>query len=848
MGNQAANRATTASSHVLGQHGPEFLRTQVLLMSALLRLLLTGLVLANALDVLAQTGASPGNERLGPQADCGQLCRTDSEKPDASRFPAPGADPENRLFLPLLKHITNDQRQFWSSPKELRKPAALKTLLPLAGLTGALIAGDSWIAKQVPANQVQRSRDISNYAVFSLVGAATGSYAFGQFLGDDHLRETGFLSGEAVLNSTLVTYAFKEATLRQRPYEGNGRGSFWQGGSSLPSEHAALAWSVATIVAHEYPGPLTKLLAYGLASTVTLTRVTGKQHFSSDAVVGSALGWYLGRQIYRAHHNPDLGGASWDDLQNDDDTEKGPRPPGKMGSPNVPLDSWVYPALERLAAFGYIQTAFIGLKPWTRMECAQLVQQAGEAVQQTEGAEGDLADLQAQLQHEFAYEFGLLDGERNATARLESVYGRGVSISGPALTDGYHFGQTLSYDFGRPFRTGTNAQFGGSFGAAIGPVAVFVRAEFQHAPSAPALSDAVRNFISTTDLVPVPAATVFAPINRARLLDAYIALNLKEGWQLSFGKQSLSWAPGPGGSFLWSDNIEPIPMLRLAQSETHLPGFLKVLGPVRLDNFFGRLEGNTYISQPYIYGNKINFKPLPNLELGFGRSVTIGGKGGDPLTAKNFILSFFGQMSSQLNSVPGDNHAGFDWTFYVPKVRNYLVFYGDLYADDDPVPFINPPKNPFRPGIYLTRFPRLARLDFHMEAASTESPSFPNPWNLNYWNNTYREGYTSNGNLIGNTVGRTGRAIQFWFNYWISPKNTLQFTYKHNTVSKDFVPQGGSWQDYSLRHEVYLHSGFYLKSQLQYEHISRYPLLFSGPHSNLTAVVELGFVPQKSRK
>ena len=154
-----------------------------------------------------------------------------------------------------------------------------------------------------------------------------------------------------------------------------------------------------------------------------------------------------------------------------------------------------------------------------------------------------------------------------------------------------------------------------------------MRAELQHAPSAPALSDAVRNFIGTRDEVPVLAAALFAPINRMRLLDSYVALNLKEGWQLSFGKESLSWGRDREVTFLWSDNIEPITMLRLTQSETRLPGFLSVLGPVRIDSFFGFLEGHTYIPHPYIYGNKINFKPLPNLELGFGRTVTIGGTG-----------------------------------------------------------------------------------------------------------------------------------------------------------------------------------------------------------------------------
>ena len=92
-----------------------------------------------------------------------------------------------------------------------------------------------------------------------------------------------------------------------------------------------------------------------------------------------------------------------------------------------------------------------------------------------------------------------------------------------------------------------------------------------------------------------------------------------------------------------------------------------------------------------------------------------------------------------------------------------------------------------------------------------------------------------------------GRSIQGWFNYWISPRNTLQFTFKHNTVSQHFVPQGGVWQDYGLRQEVELRSGLYLKSQLQYEHISRYPLLFSGPQSNVTATIEMGLVPRRSR-
>jgi hypothetical protein len=49
-----------------------------------------------------------------------------------------------------------------------------------------------------------------------------------------------------------------------------------------------------------------------------------------------------------------------------------------MASTYVPIESWVYPAVERLALAGYIQTAFAGQRPWTRMEIARLIGEAQE--------------------------------------------------------------------------------------------------------------------------------------------------------------------------------------------------------------------------------------------------------------------------------------------------------------------------------------------------------------------------------------------------------------------------------------------------------------------------------------
>jgi hypothetical protein len=605
---------------------------------------------------------------------------------------------------------------------------------------------------------------------------------------------------------------------------------------------------------------VTQIAVYSLATAVSATRVLGKQHFPSDVLVGGAMGWLIGRQVYRTHHDPELGGGGWDNLSGSDDAEDS-RPRQHMGSPSVPLDSWVYPAFERIAALRAINTQIMGLKPWTRMECARLTEEASESLQQGLVLDADeVSRLQSQLADQFAYEINLLGGGHNLTANLESAYARLVSISGPALTDSYHFGQTVSDDFGRPYERGTNGQAGGAFSAAAGPLVLYIQAEFQHAPSAPALSAAAVNAISVGDMVStsqVQAGPV-ATVNRLQLLDSYAGVNLGN-WQLTLGKQSLSWTPAPGGSMIWSNNIDPVNMARIVNPEPiHLPFLLKYFGPVRIDQFFGRLEGHPYVPRPFIYGQKISMKPWSRLELGFARTVEIGGQGsGNPLDGRDLLESFFGAYNNALDSVPGKTSTEMDWSFYVPWVQDYVVLYGDAYAVDDQLPIKDPPKNPWRPGIYITRFPGLPKLDLHVDSVSTEQPGLSfdtfytggpaNAGRFNYWNFNYRDGYTNGGNIIGNAVGRDGRAFEAWLTYWLSARNNVQFLYKKSSVGADFMPGGGAWQDFSVISQIYLPSGFYAKTEIQYEQISHYPILFNGPENNLTAILELGFSPRERK-
>ncbi|MGA2814591.1 MAG: capsule assembly Wzi family protein, partial [Candidatus Acidiferrum sp.] len=650
----------------------------------------------------------------------------DAESSSKTDKPEKTPDYDNTLGPHLLRRFLWDQGAIWSSPARIRFADA-DWLLPFGLAMAGTLSSDTDFSKHLSSSpsRLSRSGSFSTDALVGMGGLAGGMYLWGHLMHDDHRKETGLLAAEAAANSLAVTYTLKYALQRERPLANDYQGDFWKSGDGFPSEHAAAAWSIASVIAHEYPGPLTEILAYGGASAISAARLTAKQHFPTDVLVGSALGWLSGEITYRNHHDPELGGASWPTFEESREFFEDDRPRKSMGTAFVELDSWVYPAFDRLVGLGYVHTSLAGQRPWTRMECARLLEEASEELPYGEAMSGAASVLIDELQSEFSYETRLLDGGRNVTADLESVYVRAVSISGPALTDGYHFGQTVSYDFGRPFERGTNGQAGGAFRAALGPLVIYVRAEEQHAPGAPAPSDAVRNIIALRDMVAEPPDVPVAPINRPQFLDAYVGVNLNN-WQLLVGQQSLSWGPGVGGSLLWSDNAEPVNMVRLVNSEPiRLPGILKHLGPLRLDEFLGKLRDHPYTPHPYIFGQKVNFKPWSFLEFGVGRTSTIGGQGGDPLTFGNFVDLVFSRTSSTTedHSIPGDSHSNLDWTFYVPRVHKYLVFYGEFYADDFHA-FRTPKNNPYpyRPGIYLTRFPGIPKLDFHAEITSTEGP------------------------------------------------------------------------------------------------------------------------------
>src|SRR2546423_893255 len=230
-------------------------------------------------------------------------------QPSPTPQPRPSPTPAGRHFF---GNILRDQRAIWTSPLRVGRGDA-KWLAPLGASAAVLFATDRRTAGEAAEGgtnplRVRISRDISRGGDFYTTGALAATfYLAGRASHNARARETGVLGAEALIDSGIVAEALKAVSERARPPVDNASGEFFSGGKSFPSGHAISAWSFATVVANEYRHKrFVQVSAYGLATAVSISRFTGRKHFLSDVLIGSALGYGIGRYVYSKHHDPAL--------------------------------------------------------------------------------------------------------------------------------------------------------------------------------------------------------------------------------------------------------------------------------------------------------------------------------------------------------------------------------------------------------------------------------------------------------------------------------------------------------------------------------------------------------------
>ena len=496
----------------------------------------------------------------------------------------------------------------------------------------------------------------------------------------------------------------------------------------------------------------------------------------------------------------------------------------------IPIDSWIYPAVMRLQGMGYVDTVFLGMRPWNQEGVGHMLDEAEPIIADAKRFGDPTADYAKAICDAVAREIHFDENheclrDSSRAVRVESAYSALRGLSGTPLRDSYHLGATIVNDFGRPYENGLNNYSGLSGYANAGRFMLYARGEFQDAPSATGYSTALASTLSSSvDNIPfvnpatgLPFSQTTIPMGpisqstKGQVLEAYALVNL-HGHAVSFGKEDEWLGPGRGGAMAYSNNAENIYALHIDRTDPlYIPILSELTGPFRYEFLVGPLKGHTFVpgtpasrvnpGAPWVHVEKISFRPTRNLEFGFERTVIWGGKGHEPITLKTFLRSFF-STSAPNGTVknsrrdPGARFGAFDFSYRLPFLRNWLTLYSDSEVHDDVSPIDAPRRASIRPGLYLSHFPGLHQMDLRVEAVLTD-PSISNSQggHFMYYEGVQRQGYTNNGQLFGDWIGREDKGGQAFLNWNLSPREWIQIGYRNQKAAKDFIFGGTTLND-----------------------------------------------------
>jgi hypothetical protein len=567
------------------------------------------------------------------------------------------------------------------------------------------------------------------------------------------------------------------------------------------------------------------------------------------------------------------------------------------GSPYIPVDSWIYPAVLRLYSLGFLDHVFLGLRPWTRASLSHMLEDTGAKIEDTKAGPvtDEARNLYDALNHELHLDSGGPCPARTGDVRIESTYSVVRAISGTPLRDSFHLGSTIVNDYGRPYESGFNNYSGLSGYATAGRFTLYARGEFQGAPSAAGYSAALAQTLSGIDetsyFIPSstppygPTTAVFnqttipqgpiATATQGRFLEAYISAQFLNH-VFSFGKQDEWMGPAQGASMAYSNNAENIYALHINRTEPlYIPLLSRLTGPFRYEFLVGALRGHTMMpnpaylanpspnvpnvinpGDPWVHAEKFSFKPTRDLEFGFERTVIWGGQGHEPITLHTFLRSFFSTNSTYAAEKygpqdPGARFGTFDFVYRLPFPGHWLTLYSDMEAHDTPSPIAKPLHGTFRPGLYLSHVPGIPKLDMRVEGADTDSSVASTPSYIGsiggryqYWEVMQKQGYTNQGQLFGDWMGREGKGGQGWITYHLSGNEWIQIGLRNQKASKDFIPGGTTLNDINFQAVKRIGRDFEINGNFVLEHWKA-PVYLPGSQTVTTTTIQLTWFPER---
>ncbi len=178
--------------------------------------------------------------------------------------------------------------------------------------------------------------------------------------------------------------------------------------------------------------------------------------------------------------------------------------------------------------------------------------------------------------------------------------------------------------------------------------------------------------------------------NKSNFDGSYVAAFFGN-WVFSLGQQNRWFGPTWDTSFSLSNNARPLPALAITRKSAiglQIP-FTDLQIPWTMTTFMGKMDDNRIVKNALLWGFRLNFKPLPNLELGISRLAQWGGEGHSQ-TLSTFKDVLIGRTNcgiddlicNETNPNPANQQAGYDIRYSFTVFNQPIAIYGQKFAED----------------------------------------------------------------------------------------------------------------------------------------------------------------------
>ena len=188
----------------------------------------------------------------------------------------------------------------------------------IVGGTAALFPADE-VIRDFSRRQHGRTQDaLADISTDCLARDEIGPvlYLGGLLFRSEEVRLTGLEVFESLTFAATVTNSLKIIFGRSRPFldEGAYRFRFFERNvsrQSLPSGHATAAFALYSVLAARVHRTWASVGFYGLAAVAGLSRIYRDVHWTSDVMLGAAIGAVMGNAVVRLHQTRRRHASCW---------------------------------------------------------------------------------------------------------------------------------------------------------------------------------------------------------------------------------------------------------------------------------------------------------------------------------------------------------------------------------------------------------------------------------------------------------------------------------------------------------------------------------------------------------